>query len=157
VQLCAAHGVPLVVNDDVELAIAVGAAGVHLGEHDADPAQARAQLGAQAIIGVSCYDSAARAARLAALGPSYLAFGSFFASPSKPNARRAEPEVLAQAAPWGLPRVAIGGITLANAAPLVAAGADLLAVISAVFDAADPRAAASAFAELFVPMPGMAH
>jgi thiamine-phosphate pyrophosphorylase len=128
--LCARSGVPLLINDDVALAAAVGAAGVHLGEDDAGIAAARAMLGPQAIIGVSCYDDIGRARALAAAGADYLAFGAFFASPSKPGARHATPGLLRQAA------------------ALVAAGADYLAVISAVFGDADPRAAAQRFAAL---------
>ncbi|HEY6941599.1 thiamine phosphate synthase, partial [Dokdonella sp.] len=92
--LCAGRGVPLIVNDDVELAAAVHAAGVHLGEHDAAPADARARLGPDAIIGVSCYDSLERARHYAAAGADYLAFGAFFASPTKPHARVATPRLL---------------------------------------------------------------
>lgn len=146
---CAEAGVPLLVNDDVGLALACGAAGVHLGEHDGAIADARARLGAGAIIGVSCYDSLERAQALAAQGADYLAFGSFFGSPTKPGARRAQPGLLRDASRFGLPRVAIGGITLANAGELIAAGADLLAVISAVADAADPESAAQAFTALY--------
>jgi thiamine-phosphate pyrophosphorylase len=148
-DLCRAHGVPLVVNDDAALAQAVGAAGVHLGADDGDIAAARDLLGADAIIGASCYDSLDRAAAMAAAGADYLAFGSFFPSPTKPAARRAEPALLREAARFGKPRVAIGGITPDNARALVDAGADLLAVLSAVVDAADPRAAAQAFARLY--------
>jgi thiamine-phosphate pyrophosphorylase len=147
--LCAMGGVPLIINDDVELAAAVGADGVHLGEHDAAIGDARMRLGAAAIIGVSCYDDLARARHAAAAGADYLAFGACFASPTKPNARRATPELLRQAAVLGLPRVAIGGITPENAALVVAAGADLVAVISGVFDAPDPVAAARACRVLF--------
>jgi thiamine-phosphate pyrophosphorylase len=127
----------------------VGAAGVHVGEHDASLAAARAALGPDAIVGVSCYDDATRAAMLAAAGADYLAFGSFFPSPTKPHARRASTDLLSTAARHGLPRVAIGGITADNAGPLVAAGADLLAVISAVFDAPDPARAVRDFDHLF--------
>lgn len=147
--LCAACDVPLIVNDDVELAAAIGADGVHLGEHDADIRQARARLGVDAIIGVSCYDDFARAQRAAAAGADYLAFGAFFPSPTKPNARRATLELLRKAEALGLPRVAIGGITPENAASLVTAGADLIAMISGVFDAPDPVAAARACRALF--------
>lgn len=147
--LCARHGVPLIVNDDVELAAAVGAAGVHLGEDDAAVDAARARLGAQAIVGASCYDSIERARRLAAAGADYLAFGAFFASPTKPLARRASADLLRAAKPLGRPLVAIGGITPDNAAPLIDAGADCVAVISALFGAADVRAAARRFAALF--------
>jgi thiamine-phosphate pyrophosphorylase len=149
--LCARHRVPLIVNDDVELAAAAGAAGVHLGEDDADVAAARARLGANAIIGVSCYDSIERACRLANTGVDYLAFGAFFPSPTKPVARKATPRLLHEANALGLPLVAIGGITANNGAALIEAGADYLAVISAVFGAKDVRAAARSFAALFGP------
>jgi len=143
--LCAQAGVPLIVNDDVALAAAIGAAGVHLGEEDGDIAAARAQLGAQAIIGASCYDAHARAERAVAAGASYVAFGAFFPTTSKVTTRRAKPALLAEAAALGVPRVAIGGITPDNMGPLVAAGADLVAVIGGVFEAADPLAAAQAY------------
>jgi thiamine-phosphate pyrophosphorylase len=149
--LCRAQGVPLIVNDDAALAQAIGAAGVHLGEHDGDLIAARTRLGPDAIIGASCYDSLERAARMSAAGADYLAFGSFHPSPSKPAARRADFALLRAAARHGKPRVAIGGITPDNAPALVEAGADLLAVISAVADAADPSAAAQAFARLYRP------
>lgn len=147
--LCTGHRVPLIINDDVELALRVGAAGVHLGEDDTALADARAALGGDAIIGVSCYDSLERARRFAAAGADYLAFGAFFPSPTKPHARRATLDLLRQARPLGLPLVAIGGITADNAPALVAAGADGVAVISALFDAADVRAEARRFASLF--------
>ena len=147
--LCALHGVPLIVNDDIDLAAAVGAAGVHLGEDDADVAAARARLGAHAIVGVSCYDSLDRARSLAAAGADYLAFGAFHPSPTKPDARKATPSLLRAAKALGLPLVAIGGSTPANGAALIDAGATYLAVTSAVFGARDPRAAARSFAALF--------
>jgi thiamine-phosphate pyrophosphorylase len=150
--LCARHGVPLIVNDDVELAAAVGAAGVHLGEDDAALAAARARLGAGAIIGVSCYDSLERARQMAAAGADYLAFGAFFASPTKPHARAATPELLRAARAFGKPLVAIGGITADNAPSLIEAGADAVAVISALFGARDVHAAARRFAGLFEPI-----
>ena len=143
--LCREVGVPLIINDDVALAAAIGAAGVHLGEEDGDIAAARTQLGAQAIIGASCYDAHARAERAVAAGASYVAFGAFFPTTSKVTTRRATPGLLAAAAALGVPRVAIGGITPDNMSPLVAAGADLVAVISGVFEAADPVAAAQAY------------
>ncbi len=149
VALCETRGVPLIVNDDVGLAARAGAAGVHLGEHDVSIAQARAVLGAAAIIGGSCYNDLARAARLAADGANYLAFGSFFDSSTKPAARRADPDLLREATRHGLPLVAIGGITAANCAPLVAAGASFLAVLGGVFDAHDPRAAAAGITSHF--------
>jgi thiamine-phosphate pyrophosphorylase len=147
--LCARHGVPLIVNDDIELAAESGAAGVHLGEDDASIEVARARLGANAIIGVSCYDSLDRGRRLASAGADYLAFGAFFPSPTKPVARRATPALLRDAKPLGVPLVAIGGITPENGAALIDAGANYLAVISAVFGARDVLAAARSFAVLF--------
>lgn len=146
---CKDTGVPLLINDDAALAAELGADGVHLGEHDGDIASARRLLGDDAIIGASCYDDIERARRLAAEGASYLAFGAFFPSPTKPNARRASLQLLRDSAHLGLPRVAIGGITPDNAPSLVDAGADLVAVISGVFDAPDPVAAARAYLSLF--------
>jgi len=143
------HAVPLLINDDPELAVAVGAEGVHLGRDDGALATARRRLGADAIIGVSCYGELDRARHLAQAGADYLAFGSFFASPTKPNAPRAKLELLAAARDLGLPLVAIGGIDTARAPALIAAGADLVAVISAVFDAADAEAATRQLADCF--------
>ncbi|QNK02913.1 thiamine phosphate synthase [Dyella telluris] len=147
--LCAVRQVPLIINDDVALARAADAAGVHLGEDDGDVAAARAALGGDAIIGVSCYDSMERARELAAAGADYIAFGAFFPSPTKPHARRASFDLLRQSAALGVPRVAIGGITPDNGGSLIDAGADYLAVISAVFGDPDVRGAAERFAQLF--------
>jgi thiamine-phosphate pyrophosphorylase len=141
-SLCRRAGVPLLVNDDWGLAAAIGADGAHLGGNDGAIAEARAALGANAILGASCYGEIARARAAADAGASYVAFGAFFPSVTKPLAPRADPGVLAEAAALGLPRAAIGGITPDNAQPLVDAGADLLAVIGAVFDAADPASVA---------------
>lgn len=146
--LCARFDVPLIVNDDVALARSLGV-GVHLGEHDGDIASARAVLGANALIGASCYDDAMLAVRAARAGASYVAFGAFFPSSTKPNARRATPALLREAMTLGLPRVAIGGITPDNTRSLVAAGADLVAVIAGVFDAPDPAAAVAAYNACF--------
>jgi len=140
--LCARHGVGLIVNDEVALAQRVGALGVHLGRDDPALGAARAALGTQAILGASCYDDLALAERAVAQGADYIAFGAFFVSPSKPQARRAAIDLLRASAYLRVPRVAIGGISADNAEPLVRAGADLIAVISGVFDAADPLAAA---------------
>jgi thiamine-phosphate pyrophosphorylase len=148
-DLCAQRRVALIVNDDVELALASAAAGVHLGEDDADIGHARATLGPCAIVGVSCYDSLDRARTLAAAGADYVAFGAFHASPTKPHARRPTPALLREAKALGIPLVAIGGITAENGVGLVEAGANYLAVISAVFGASDVRAAARSFAALF--------
>ena len=147
--LCRRYGVPLIVNDDWRLAAAIGADGAHLGEDDGQLAAARDALGETAIIGASCYDDLALARQAAASGASYIAFGAFFPSPTKPNARRATPDLLRGSASLRLPRVAIGGITPGNARPLVDAGADLLAVISGVFDAPDPAAAVRAYLASF--------
>ena len=147
--LCRPLGVPLIVNDDVELAAATGAAGVHLGEDDADVAAARQRLGNGAIIGVSCYDSLERARELAAAGADYLAFGAFFPSPTKPRARRATADLLRAAQALRRPLVAIGGITPDNAGSLIEAGADFVAVISGVFGASDPETAARRYTDLF--------
>lgn len=148
-QLCAGAGVPLIINDDAALALEVGAAGVHLGEDDGDIAAARALLGPGAIIGASCYDELELARRAVASGASYIAFGAFFPSRSKATTRRAQPQLLRDSAALGVPRVAIGGLTPDNSAPLVAAGADLLAVISSVFAADDPPAALRAYRACF--------
>lgn len=147
--LCRAARVPLIINDSLELAIAAGADGVHIGRDDIDAASARAAL-PDGLIGVSCYDDPASAARAAHSGADYVAIGSVFASATKPGAKRASLEnLLAAKRVSGLPAVAIGGITLDNATRALAAGADMLAVISALFEAADVRAAARAFANLF--------
>jgi thiamine-phosphate pyrophosphorylase len=146
--VCARHGVPLIVNDDVELAAQVGA-GVHLGEDDTDFGAARIRLGSNAIIGVSCYDSLERARDLAAAGADYLAFGAFFPTPTKPHARRAAPGLLRAARAFGKPLVAIGGITADNARTLIDAGADFVAAISGVFAQPDITAAARRYADLF--------
>ena len=148
-SLCATAGVPLIINDDVHLAKSIGAAGVHLGEDDGDIAAARALLGAQAIIGASCYDELRLAQRAVAAGASYVAFGAFFPTRSKTGTRQASVELLAQSASLGVPRVAIGGITPDNARGLAEAGADLVAVISGVYDAADPVAAVHAYRRCF--------
>jgi thiamine-phosphate pyrophosphorylase len=149
--ICRAAGVPMLINDDWRLAADLGTDGVHLGEDDGDLVQARAALGAEAIVGASCYNEIARAEAAAEAGASYLAFGAFFPSGTKPLARRADPALLRTSARLGLPRVAIGGITPDNGGLLVTAGADLLAVIGGVFDAPDPTAAARAYGHCFQP------
>jgi thiamine-phosphate pyrophosphorylase len=146
---CCEAGVPFILNDDMRLAREVEADGVHLGEDDGGIAEARAVLGNDAIIGASCYDDLQRAHAAAAAGADYIAFGAFFPSPTKPRARRAGLDLLRESANLGIPRVAIGGITPDNARPLIEAGADLVAVISGVFDAPDPIAAARACLSLF--------
>ncbi|MGD8907907.1 MAG: thiamine phosphate synthase [Chromatiales bacterium] len=149
-ESCRRRQALLIINDDIQLARDIGADGVHLGKHDTDPAEARSQLGNAAIIGVSCYNRLDLAMNAAARGADYLAFGRFFPSRSKPHAVQAEPHLLAQArAAIGLPLVAIGGITPENGAPLITAGADMLAVIHGVFGQPDVRAASQRLCELF--------
>lgn len=150
-DLCAEPRVSFIVNDDVRLAYAVDADGVHLGRDDAPIAGARRRLGQTAIIGASCYDSLERAAEAVTSGADYVAFGSFFTSPVKPAAVRVEPALLTAAkARWNnVAVVAIGGITPAKAAALITAGADALGVITAVFEAPDVEAAARAFSDAF--------
>ncbi|GAB4060748.1 thiamine phosphate synthase [Uliginosibacterium sediminicola] len=143
-------GVPLLINDDLPLAQQVAADGVHLGREDGELAAARAVLGAQAIIGASCYNSLERARAAQAAGASYVAFGAMFASPTKPEAVAAPLELIAQAkAELGLPVACIGGITADNAPLLVAQGADLLAVITDIYAASAPQAQAARFAALY--------
>lgn len=148
--LCRSAGVPLIVNDSVELALEVGADGVHIGAEDGAPADVRAALGSDRLLGVSCYAdlSQAKAARNA--GADYVAFGALFPSPTKPVAPPAPLALLTRArAELDCPLAGIGGITLDNAAMAVAAGADLLAVISDVFAAPDPAARSAAYRALF--------
>ncbi len=147
---CHAFNVPLIINDDVELAFAIGADGVHLGKDDGSIMEARKRLGAKAIIGVSCYNSVEHAMAAEAQGASYVAFGRFFPSSSKPNAPCADQDTLIKAKiRLQLPIVAIGGVTPENGRSLIEAGADLLAVIDAVFGADDPEQASLAFKSLF--------
>jgi len=149
VPIVRAHGIPLIVNDCVEVAAASGADGVHLGRDDVPVREARARMPG-AIIGVSCYADAGRAAAAAAAGADYVGIGSVFASPTKPQAVRAPLALLARVrAECGLPVAAIGGIDTENAPLAVAAGADMLAVISALFDAPDVAATARRLASLF--------
>jgi thiamine-phosphate pyrophosphorylase len=143
--LCRQYQLPFIVNDDVDLALAVGADGVHLGLYDSSIAQARAQLGPAALIGASCYNSLVNAQRAVDVGADYIAFGAFFPSRTKPDAIRAEIALLRKARVFHRRVVAIGGITAANAGPLLAAGADWLAVCDDVLGAADPGEAAARY------------
>ena len=149
-ELILEFSVPLIINDDAMLAQQVDADGVHLGGEDGSVAAARAALGRSGkLIGVSCYNRTALAHEAVRQGADYVAFGSFFASAVKPGAVAASPDLLRQARrEIALPLVAIGGITAHNGAQLLEAGADALAVISAVFGAADIRDAARQFANL---------
>jgi thiamine-phosphate pyrophosphorylase len=150
-QLCRRAGACFIVNDSVSLAREVEADGVHLGSCDEDLDSARRVLGPGKLIGVSCYAQLSRARESAASGADYVAFGSFFASPTKPGAVRADMELLAAARlEISIPIVAIGGITADNGADLIACGADALAVVTALFDSADVEQAARQFAALFM-------
>ncbi len=150
VGLGRAHGVPVLINDDPELALAVAADGVHLGADDADPDGVREQLGVGAIIGVSCYDQLARARAAAETGADYVAFGRMFPSATKPGGPRPQAGLLRAARrETGLPVCAIGGITTANVETVVAAGADFVAVIGDLLLAADVYHQAATFAALF--------
>ncbi|HMU99759.1 MAG TPA: thiamine phosphate synthase [Rhodocyclaceae bacterium] len=144
------RGAALVINDDVELAGAVGAAGVHLGQGDGDPAAARERLPAGAIVGVTCHDDFDLARKACAAGADYVAFGAVFPSPTKPKAVVAPLELFARCRrELALPACAIGGVTLANAPLAIAAGADLLAVITDLFSAPDLTVRAFAYQRLF--------
>ncbi|MCQ8117045.1 thiamine phosphate synthase [Methylomonas rosea] len=148
-EVCDAYAAPLLINDSIELALAVGADGVHLGRDDGEIAEARQMLGPNAIIGVSCYNDVEKALTMAAAGADYVAFGRFFPSGSKPLAAPADIVSLARAKQSiTVPIVAIGGILPENGGTLLAAGADLLAVIGGVFDH-EPEAAARAYQALF--------
>ena len=148
--LCRRHAVPLIINDDVELAAQVGAAGVHVGKDDLAFASARARLGQNALIGVSCYDRLDLALEAARAGADYVAFGALFPSPTKPTEIRAPIALLRKArAALSIPIVAIGGITPDNAPLLLDVGADALAVVSGVFGQPDIQAAARRYANLF--------
>ncbi len=133
--LCQQHNALFIINDDLALAKAVQADGVHVGRDDSALSIARQALGKAAIIGVSCYNQLQLALSAAEQGADYIAFGSFFPSPTKPNAPRATLELLQQARQQlMLPICAIGGITLENAPDLLVNGADMLAVITDVFN-----------------------
>ena len=149
-QVCHRYQVPLLINDDPELALALGADGVHLGRDDQELQYARRLLGPQAIIGVSCYNDIQRAREMQANSADYIAFGRFFPSTSKPLAAPAQLETLRLAKQvLTIPVVAIGGILPENGGQLLASGADLLAVIGGVFDNGNPEAAAQAYQALF--------
>lgn len=148
--LCRAAGVPFIVNDDLALALEIDADGAHLGRDDGSPAAARRALGAHRILGLTCYSDWSRATEGAEVGADYIAFGAMFPSVTKPNAPPAPFALITRARrELGLPVAAIGGITLANASEVRAAGADLLAVVNDVFGAVDPTARAAAYRALF--------
>jgi len=145
-QLARAHNVPFIVNDDIELALAVGADGVHLGRDDPDVASARKRLPGR-IVGASAYNDTGIARKAVRAGADYVAFGSVFPSPTKPVAVRASLMLFKN--DFGVPLCAIGGITIDKAPQVIEAGADLLAVISDLFDAPDIAARAREYGKLF--------
>ena len=151
--LCRGWGVPLIINDDWALAAAIGADGAHLGRDDGEIALARHELGPEALLGASCYADLRLARQALFAGADYVAFGAFFPSATKPDAVAAPLAVLEEAAALGLPRVAIGGITPDNAGKPIAMGAELVAVVGAVFDAPDPVAAARALVSRYTGSP----
>lgn len=149
--LCRSYSIPLLINDNVGLAAQIDADGVHIGEHDAALTTARKTLGRQKIIGVSCYNQLPLAVQAAEQGADYVAFGSMYPSGTKPAAVPASLGLLQTArSQLNCPIVAIGGITHLNAAPLIQAGADAVAVISDLFDAPDIEMRAQQFTQLFV-------
>ena len=150
VLICRRHGVPMIVNDDVELALRCDADGVHVGRNDLDLMAARSRLGKSFIIGVSCYNRVELAEAAQGNGADYVAFGSMFSSTTKPDATPCEIATLESArACIHLPIVAIGGITPDNGGALLDAGVDLLATVRGVFGDDDPGAAARRYAQLF--------
>ena len=150
VRVCRRHGVAMIVNDDIELALASGADGVHLGRDDAPLSAARRRLGPRRIVGVSCYNLPARAESAQRDGADYVAFGSMFRSSTKPDAARADISTIRSVRPRiHLPIVAIGGITPQNGASLLDAGVDLLAVVRGVFGNDDPAESAREYTQLF--------
>jgi thiamine-phosphate pyrophosphorylase len=149
VKVCHEYKVPLLINDDIELAIKVGADGVHIGREDGAISEARDRLGADAIIGVSCYNFVEQALNAQEQGATYVAFGRFFPSSSKPLAASAELDTLRKAKfLLDIPIVAIGGILPENGGSLLTAGADLLAVIGGLFET-QPEQSARAYKALF--------
>ena len=151
-QLTQKHRSLLIINDDVELAREVDADGVHLGKEDSQVNEARACLGPDKIIGTSCYNRYDNAVEAVANGASYIAFGSFFASPTKPSAPRADLDLIVRAKQeLDVPVCAIGGITQENVMSLLQAGADMVAVISSLFDAPSPAQSVQEYLALLQP------
>jgi thiamine-phosphate pyrophosphorylase len=148
VRLAREFRVPVIINDDVELALELDADGAHLGREDGDLRTARRRLGKR-LLGASCYDDIALARAAVEAGVDYIAFGSVFPSPTKPGAVKASLDLFSRGKPLGVPLAAIGGVTLERAPQLVAAGADLLAVITDLFDAPDVRVRAAEYGKLF--------
>lgn len=149
-KACREHDVAFIINDHLELALEIDADGVHLGDVDGSIAAARRKLGPDRILGASCYNLVQNALDAQRAGATYVAFGSFYSSTVKPGTVRAPLDLLREAKRRiAVPVVAIGGVTQANALQLIAAGADSVAVISALFDAPDVTLAAQQFCDLF--------
>lgn len=149
-RLCHAHRAVLIINDDLALALTLGADGVHLGREDGDIIAARQALGPNKLLGVSCYADLECAAAAVAAGADYIAFGSMYLSTTKPEPTQTPLALLGEAQRrYGLPVAAIGGINLANARQTIDAGADMLSVVSDLFDAADIVARAREYQQLF--------
>jgi thiamine-phosphate pyrophosphorylase len=146
VSMARQYGVPVIINDDIDLALELDAAGAHIGREDGGVRSARSRLAGR-LLGVSCYNDPRLACAAVADGADYVAFGSVFASPTKPGAVRAPLSLFAESP--GVPLCAIGGITLQNAPDVIAAGADLLAVVSDVFEAPDIRRRVADYGKLF--------
>jgi thiamine-phosphate pyrophosphorylase len=155
-EVCRRLGVVFIVNDSIDLALAVDADGVHLGREDGDPSSARDRIGAGKLLGASCYNELSRAQQALSAGADYIAFGAVYPSSVKPNAVKAGLELFQEVralsgtlndAQPGV--IAIGGITPENAAPLLQAGATGIAVISGLFEVADIRAQAQRYSRLF--------
>jgi thiamine-phosphate pyrophosphorylase len=146
-DICRARDVAFIVNDDMGLAKRLGADGVHLGQSDGDPRDARALLGPAAQIGVTCHDSRHLAMEAGEAGADYVAFGAFYPTATKETEHRPEPKILGWwSSLFQIPSVAIGGITPDTAAPLVDAGADFIAVCGSVWSHPEgPAAAVAAF------------
>lgn len=152
-RICHAHGAKLIVNDDIWLAVEIGADGAHIGRNDLPGGSfrtARDALGSKRILGISCYDDLARAEVAVDAGADYIALGSVFASATKPQAARASLALVAEAKQrFSVPVVAIGGITLRNAPEAIGAGADMVAVLSDLFDAMDIKSQTEKYGKLF--------
>jgi thiamine-phosphate pyrophosphorylase len=149
-ELCRSHQVPLIINDEVNLCLEIGADGVHIGATDGDLQEARAQLGQDKILGASCYNSLTLASKAQGEGADYIAFGACFPSATKPEALRAELSLFSRGREvLHIPMVAIGGITLMNASFAIDAGADALAVIGALFESGDVEHTAREFSQLY--------
>ena len=147
--LCRSRHIPLIINDDLDLALALGADGVHLGADDVSIDEARNQF-PDGLIGASCYNDFTRAQTAIRSGASYVAFGSFYASPTRPDAVTAQPDLLMRACrELSVPVCAIGGIRTDNAASMIQAGADLLAVCNGIFAQPDVAEAARSIASKF--------